>query len=544
MTEDYLPAGRVSAYLKDAQDFLMKNPQNPYAPRLAQDLLMVAKVTGQNKISEEARRFLLFRYVNSLQASHLLTSIGVDPKALRGVLMEEANHVDERDSDFPSRFCRCVLTAVRRVGAGFLEDNAFRLRLLLLAEAAGVPDLRKAAFEPLRKLEQDDEPLGQVVATVLSGKSKMEKLLAVHLIDNSDARFAESFYLSRLEDKQLKIPGVLELLAKRAIFSSNKKPAEGILHLEALPKEREQKPRLMFWKAKALLALDRPGEAQKVLASVRGSDPWAKAAQSLDEGLKHAESRRGALIKTILRAVGTFSKEVEAIRVEATYTPSTTDQQPAISNKLYLGLSAAVNALEVQFHRGDTLILAYRTEANSSALYSQGQDKILRFAAAGAVPIPNISLKRDPEDGTFSFNFGAEMGASVQQAAHQGERLLDNPYLATPAGLGVLLRYTLTSSGAWLPPPTSVEGLTRHTVRFVDSDDPGGDTLSLGISPAGELRDFRYGDLNVHSIRYGPRSLLKNAPGWPKLPIEQRNEFDFVAFMSLLTSISKLANED
>ena len=61
MTEDYLPAGRVSAYLKDAQDFLMKNPQNPYAPRLAQDLLMVAKVTGQNKISEEARRFLLFR---------------------------------------------------------------------------------------------------------------------------------------------------------------------------------------------------------------------------------------------------------------------------------------------------------------------------------------------------------------------------------------------------------------------------------------------------------------------------------------------------
>ena len=141
LTEDYLPAGRVSAYLEDAQDFLRKNPKDPYAPRLTQDLLMVAKATGKDKIAEEARRSLLFRYVNSLQAGHLLTSLGSDPKALRGFLLQEADRVDEAEPDFPARFCRCVLTAVRRTGPKLLEDNAFRLRLLLLAEAAGVPNL-------------------------------------------------------------------------------------------------------------------------------------------------------------------------------------------------------------------------------------------------------------------------------------------------------------------------------------------------------------------------------------------------------------------
>ncbi len=542
LTEDYLPAGRVSAYLTDAQEFLRKKPKDPYAPRLAQDLLMVAKATGKDKIAEGARRSLLFRYVNSLQAGHLLTSLGSDPKVLREFLLQEADRVDEAEPDFPARFCRCVLTAVRRIGPKLLEDNAFRVRLLLLAEAAGVPNLRKAAIEPLRNLELGDEPLGQVVAAVLSSKTALDKLFAVHAIKSSDARFVESFYLSRLDDKQRKLPAVVELLAKRAIFGPNKKPAKGIVRLEALPTKRRKEPRLICWKAKALLALDRPQEARKVLAAVQGSDPWAKAARSLADGLEHAESRRDTLIKAILGAVGTFSKEVEAIRVEATYKPSAKDDAPV--NNFYLGLSTAANALEVQFHRGETLVLAYRTEANSSALYSQGQDKILRYAASGAVPIPNFSLRRDPEDGTFSFNFGAEMGASVEQAANQGERLLDNPYLATPAGLGVLLLYTLSSSGAWLPPPSSERGVTRHSIRFIDSEDPVGKVLSLGLSPAGELRNLRYGDLDVHSIRYGPRSLLENAPAWPDLPVEQREEFDFGAFMGLFASLSKLATAE
>ena len=544
LTEDYLPAGRVSAYLADAQDFLRKNPKDPYAPRLTQDLLMVAKATGKDKIAEEARRSLLFRYVNSLQAGHLLTSLGSDPKALRGFLLQEADRVGEAEPDFPTRFCRCVLTAVRRNGPKLLEDNAFRLRLLLLAEAAGVPNLRKAAIEPLRNLKLGDEPLGRVVAAVLSSKTALDKLFAIHAVKSSDARFVESFYLSRLDDKQSKLPAVVELLAKRAIFGPNKKPTEGIVRLEALPNKQRKEPRLICWKAKALLALDRPREARKVLAAVQGSDPWAKAARSLADGLEHAESRRNTLIKAILGAVGTFSKEVEAIRVEATYRPSTTDDQPALANNFYLGLSTAANALEVQFRRGETLVLAYRTEANSSALYSQGQDRILHYAASGAVPIPNFALQRDPEDGTFSFNFGTEMGASVEQAANQGDRLLDNPYLATPAGLGVLLLYTLSSSGAWLPPPSSERGVTRHSIRFIDSEDPVGKILSLGLSSAGELRDLRYGDLDVHSIRYGPRSLLENAPAWPKLPVEQREEFDFVAFMGLLASLSKLATAE
>ena len=150
--------------------------------------------------------------------------------------------------------------------------------------------------------------------------------------------------------------------------------------------------------------------------------------------------------------------------------------------------------------------------------------------------MPSLWLKRDAEDGTFNFNLGAGMGSSVEQVANQGERILDNPYLATSAGLGTLLRYTLTQKGAWLPPPSSMGEVTTHSIRFVEPYDPEEKYLSIGVSSKGRLRVIRFGKWNVHSIRYGSNSLLTNSPPWPDMPIDERKEFDFASFMGLIGS--------
>ena len=149
--------------------------------------------------------------------------------------------------------------------------------------------------------------------------------------------------------------------------------------------------------------------------------------------------------------------------------------------------------------------------------------------------MPSLGLSRDPEDGTFKFNFGVGMGSSVEQVANQGEKILDNPYLATSSGLGTLLQYTLTQKGAWLPPSSSTKGITKHFIRIVESHDPQEDSLSIGVSSDGKLRTIGFGNWNVHSIEYGSNSLLANSPSWPDLTVEERGEFDFASFISFAT---------
>jgi hypothetical protein len=537
MAEEYLSGGRVSAYQKDARAYLEQKPKAPLSPRLAHDLFMVATITGNEQVAKEARRALLFDYPSSLQTNYLLSSLSSDENKLREILIEEADRVLQSEPGFPARFCRCILLALRTHGAKLLADNSLRLRVLLLAEAAGVTNLRQAAIEPLQELAEENGEQAEVVIAVLSTKSILEKLAAVHHLNGSDALFTESFYLSSLDKEQRKNPQVTELLAEREIFGRDKDFQAGIAHLENLPPKMQSIPRLSFWRAKALIALERGDEAEKTLAKIEGNDPWAKAAHSLGDGLQHAETRRNALSKAILAAVETFSKDVEAIRIEANLLPEEGEEQQDDIAKLYLGISTSSNALEVQFRRGDALVLAYRTDANSSAIYSNERKRILRFASPGAIPMPSLGLKRDPEDGTFNFNLSAGMGTSVEQVAGQGERILDNPYFATSAGLGTLLRYTLTQKGAWLPPTSSKEGLTKHIIRVVEPYDPQEKFLSIGVSSDGKLRTIGFGKWNLHSIRYGSNSLLANSPPWPDVPVEEREEFDFSSFMGLLGTL-------
>ena len=533
MVEEYLSGGRISAYQKDAISYLEQNPKAPLSPRLAHDLHMVASITGNEQVAKNARRSLLFDYPNSLQTNYLIRGWSSNEEKMRKILSEEADRVSEEGAGFTARYCRCLLLALKIHGPNLLTDTSLRLRVFMLAEAAGVANLRQAVIEPLQEFAEEKAEQAAIVTAVLSEKTILEKLATVHKLSGSDALFAESFYLSRLDEEERKNIEVIELVAERAIFGSNKDFQKGIDYLENLSPEMQSIPRLSFWRARALIGLDRTDAAQEVLAKIGGNDPWAKAARSLVDGLQHATTRRDALSKTILAAVKTFSNDVEAIRLEA----EEGDGQKEEGAKLYLGISTSSNALELQFSRGGTLVFAYRTDANSSAMYFHERKKILRFASPGAVPMPSLGLSRDPEDGTFKFNFGAGMGSSVEQVANQGEKILDNPYLATSSGLGTLLQYTLSQKGAWLPPSSSTKGITKHFIRIVKSHDPQEGSLSIGVSSDGKLRTLGFGNWNVHSIEYGSNSLLANSPSWPDLAVEEREEFDFASFMGFLGSV-------
>jgi len=533
MVEEYLSGGRISAYQKDAISYLEQNPKAPLSPRLAHDLHMVASITGNEQVAKNARRSLLFDYPNSLQTNYLIRGWSSNEEKMRKILSEEADRVSEEGAGFPARYCRCLLLALKIHGPNLLTDTSLRLRVFMLAESAGVANLRQAVIEPLQEFAEEKAEQAAIVTVVLSEKTILEKLATVHKLSGSDALFAESFYLSRLDEEERKNIEVIELVAERAIFGSNKDFQKGIDYLENLSPEMQSIPRLSFWRARALIGLDRTDAAQEVLAKIGGNDPWAKAARSLVDGLQHATTRRDALSKTILAAVKTFSNDVEAIRLEA----EEGDGQKEEGAKLYLGISTSSNALELQFSRGGTLVFAYRTDANSSAMYFHERKKILRFASPGAVPMPSLGLSRDPEDGTFKFNFGAGMGSSVEQVANQGEKILDNPYLATSSGLGTLLQYTLSQKGAWLPPSSSTKGITKHFIRIVKSHDPQEGSLSIGVSSDGKLRTLGFGNWNVHSIEYGSNSLLANSPSWPDLAVEEREEFDFASFMGFLGSV-------
>ena len=542
--EEYLPGGRVAAYLKDAQAFLGANPQSPYAPRVSHDLLIVGTALGNDELMTEARRRLLLDYTGSAQAGYLATTFA-KAEDFRAFLVDAPGPAGELAC--ARKFCRAVKLAFRRFGAEFLDDSDFRVRCYLHANTAGDAPLMKAVFPELRRQLAENGEKEPVLGILLNEElTNLDRLRRLHALleaeESVDLEFYMDFYAADLTEEERSSPEIAKILAERAIWGSGGQQALALL--DTLPKAIRSDPKYLVLRAKVLWGGERGEDALRDLKkAAEGKGAWAETAIDFADGVDGWNERRATLVESILAASKSFSKEISGLDAEIIVF-KTEDDGKKLNYSAYLGIIPDKNLLQVHVREGDKVKFAYRTDAKSSGLYLSGWEKVMRFATSGPVPAPNFTLKRE-EDGRFNLQGGATIAASLDAAKISSAGLLDSPYLSTAIGLGALLEYTVRRKGGWIEAPRKEGQVALSSVRTLQRFNPRGMRFTVGVDENGALRLIRMIKLDgssrieVRDVRYGGDAFELRPPVWPDLPVEDRKEFDFSVIAQVMGAIGE-----
>jgi hypothetical protein len=542
--EEYLQGGRVAAFVEDARAFLSSDSQSIYASRVAHDLLVVGTVLGNDDIVTQAKRLLLLEYAGSAHGSYLVSTF---PKAeeLRNFLVDAPGPAG--DVAYARKFCRAVKLGFRRFGAEFLDDNHFRARCYLHSLTAEDKALTKAVLPALRaQVSEDKEEHPQLVLLLDEEVSNLAKLRRLHDLleaeDSADVEFYIDFYASRLTKEERSSPEVLKILTERAVWGSGGQQALALL--DTLPKTERSDPKYLVLRAKLLWAEGRSEDAlADLMKAGQGEGVWAETATGFADGVRGWNERREALVQTILAVSKSFTKGTRGLDAEITFFKKEKDEK-AMNFSAYLGLIPDENLLQVQVLEGEKTKFAYRTDADSSALYLSGWEKVMSFATSGPVPAPNFSLRR-AEDGQFLLEGGATIAPSLEAAKRSGVGLLDSPYLSTPLGLNALLQYAVLRKGGWIEKTRQEGKVTFFSLRTLQRFNPRGLRITIGVDEAGALRSILVNKLDgstrveVAKIRYGGEAFSLRPATWPDLPVEERKQFDFSVIANVMSTIAQ-----
>ncbi|MBG29736.1 MAG: hypothetical protein CMI31_07020 [Opitutae bacterium] len=547
--EEYLQGGRVAAYVQEALAFLEANPQSLYAPRVANDLLIIATALKNEQLAVEAKRRLLLDYPASVQSTHLVSTFE-EAKELREFLVDIQGPVGE--SEFAGRFCRVVKAGFRQFGAEFLNDADFQLRCYLHSLTAGDDALKNAVLPQLREdLANDKEDFAELAIALDDKLSDLEKLRRLHALleheESATLEFCIDFFAAALPKSERSSPEIVKILAERAVWGSGGKQA--LVLLDALPKAIRSDAKYRVLRAKVLWAESRAEDALKDLVqATSGAKPWSRTATDFADGVRSWDERRALVVQSILGISKSFGKDTTGLDAEISFSKKD-DEGKTFNYTAYLGMIPNKNLLQLHVSEGESVKFAYRTDAKSSGLYLAGADKIMRFATSGPVPAPNFTLERE-EGGGFNLQGGATIASSLDAARKSGANLLDSPYLSTVLGLNTLLEHSVRRIGGWIEKPRQEGKTTYLSVRTLQRFNALGLRVTVGVHETGALASILVKKLDgssrleVGKIRYGGDSFELRPAVWPDLAFEDRKEFDFSVITQVMGAIGKaLADE-
>jgi hypothetical protein len=184
--------------------------------------------------------------------------------------------------------------------------------------------------------------------------------------------------------------------------------------------------------------------------------------------------------------------------------------------------------------------VAYRTVEKKSAILAPGAEKIIAFESMGALPVPKFGITREVETGAFSYNFNLNFSSSFDEFIEEGSKITENAYLATAKGREVLFTHILKSKPLWLGPAQTVSGGTAYPIFLYDSDKETVNKSSLSFDLTGNLKAADFGSFSINQIKAGDKEILKSLPPWPKLPLENKEKFDFPLFMKILSNTTQV----
>ncbi len=531
-------------YLREARGFLDRQPYSRFAPRVALDVLMVAERMSDRATVDAMKARLLFGYPQSLQASHVV-SLFPDAKQFREFVMAQGStRLKEAPGPLPEQFTRVVILGLRRFKDKLLANPLFLVQAHCFAAAAGAAQVVDAVTPALRKECSGSPELSEAVQVYSDSKrARVEKVTQLNGLDSKEARFLEYFYLSRLSAEERTSPKVVKIRVENAI--SDRDYATALALLESASDQFDGDPQILFWRAWTLFAQQRDAEALAVAEQIttqHADSDWAPAARAYAEGIRNFGGYGRVNIDAILGVSRVFKAGVGVFELSVEYVTDSETKGPTTFTA-YVGVVPDENRLEVCLHRDAALFLAYRTDAQSSAIFLEGEPEILMFTKPGPVPAPSLSLSR-AADGKFSFNGNLAMGSSVKEAGATSSTLFDSPFLSTSEGIATLLAHGARRRGSVPCKPVDRDGGVAFSWLLPATDSATSQSLEFHISAEHRITRVSYGGFRIKSLNYGPRDSHElTPPAWPELPVRERGEFDISAMMKLIGAVGGLLGE-
>jgi hypothetical protein len=192
--------------------------------------------------------------------------------------------------------------------------------------------------------------------------------------------------------------------------------------------------------------------------------------------------------------------------------------------EVYLGVAPQEQRFELALHKGQQMLLGYRTTASDCAAYLDGEPAIRTYASAGLIPVPQFTLERKP-NGRFNLNGNVGFSSPGGKLDNVANSLLSSPFLSTQEGLVQLLGHSIDQG--WFPcPPRENEASVELTWIKPAIDEPEPSRITYVDDRQGQLVRITARDhqATVHfELRQGA---TLTAPTWPELPSISKERFD------------------
>ena len=545
--EDFLPAGRAQEYLVAASQFLEKHADDRFAPRVAFDLYTVSASMGRSSVAEAARTQLLFHYPQSFQAGFLFSTFE-DAKEFRKFLNEQTELLFEKNpAGVPEKFCQIFKIGLQRFKGSpeLLGDFSTLLKTFAFSQITQDTELTSITRQELalKRIEVDDGTALQTLDVCLAPKfSLLERVLGLHGIkDNADARFIKKIFMIRLPEEQKSDFRIIRIHAEEALRL--RKFDESLMQITRLPAAQQNDPQVLFWKARCQFSKKADNEAVQTLSQLFQShpqSPWAPSARAYGEGILQLAANSQTHVDALHSMVQSLIKGVDVFQATIEYQGKGVDSDP---KTIYLGVMQSQNYLEVSVRDKGGILFAYRTGEKDSALFLKESSKIFHFGKPGPIPAPRFKLEKKA-DGTFYISADASIEPSFKHAKSKNEGLLNSPFLKTPAGLRLLLDYTVRKLGVCPLPRQATE--TGSVLEWIVPRvaEPQLDRLRIQLNPAGRLTGIFFPQFRLVEIHYGGVGEVQlTPPAWPEATVEKHKELDAALFMRVFSSLAALAKK-
>ncbi len=544
--EDFLKKSKSDDFLAEAKKFLEEKPDAMEAPRLTFDYLMVAKVSREAEAINDATSKLLFKYPQSLPTLHFISSFDKDSKVLSNIFIHKATFGNLASEEFSAAYCRALILAARIQGPQFLADPALRLRAHLLAEKAGVEEIKKSSAKGLLIEAEKNNGFGKIAKIALSNETTVEKLSKLSKFSGKDAEFATAFYLAQLTEAEKKSERVIIIQLKQALFGKPKDIGKAIQSIALLPGNLSKQADVKTFLGTAQRLDGDSDLAIETLSQISADSEnpvmaeWVKTAQSYAKGIQFEENRKKLLLEAIGNALDQIDSDADSLFTRLRWTTKY-ESGKNIYNEAFIGVSKQKKLVEIHVKKAQKTIFAYRTDEGKSNIYSHDLNQSINFSTPGVFPIPQFVIKRDVETGGFEYNFNLNFSATQDKMLDEGSRFLESPYMGTAKGREIFLSYLLNEKPLWLSPSTTIKGGNAYPLFLLDPENPTPTAIIIETNLSKSLTGLQIGSFAMEDLSLGGLEVLDQLPLWPKAKIMEAKKFDFPLFMKVLQRISNLS---
>lgn len=507
--EEYVgKKGGANAYFRAALGYLKTESHPRYKARVVLDMLMVADFGKMDEMSGDMREILLMQLGNTIQAAHVMetyASASEYEKFLDSRLSKLLHKQNRRVSAY---YCNGVQWGLRHFGESFMNGNRLPVLTYLMAEAAGNKKLRELAEPRLKQIREKDEAVDKLLK--VCDDSRRSAAYRVEKLDQFSDKLAgtlKRFYLMYVSAAEKKKTAIGRIAARSALLDRNDKAALKIL--DDLP-DAQTNGELLVLRALCLRGLKLTTEAEAVLGKVKDG-PWAETAAKLLSGGKAYKRHRDALAKALQTAASHLKKSFSNTLLKGTYK----DKESGKQYTFFIDFAHKEGHMRALVQRGDDIVFAMNCSTKGTSVYYKGSPKILSVPSFSVLPMPKMTITRDPTNGQFVFGANMRIAESMDAAVNQGAQMFDSPYISTTGGVLTLLDYMYEKGVVIDPPQTAEDGSLSFVGYNPFIDKPGLTKFSAVFGKGGHLRKIT---TEVVTVELTQNAADFKMPELPKLP--------------------------